>query len=1147
MNELDVLRAISFDWTMHLTCVWNDPPFDVPDLHAELRRELEWKLDQLSQSAAPESPLGWVIMGSGGTGKTHLLSILRREARQRGAAFVLVDMTDVHDFWETVLQGYTTSLQQRIDGVQFQYELLLERFFESLQVKDPSSQVRTLATANADQLRQASNRILTVLRGRAPAETLQYQDVVRVLLALNSQDFELSSVGLTWLQGFEIEDADRRLLGLNRPQEKPMEIVRALSWLMSLCGPTVLALDQLDPIVTQLNIASQDLEAEPDAEELRVARTIIEKLAGGLSALRDVTRRTLSVVSCVEATYSVLTTLTLHTNKDRFEPPRALGAVSRGRVARDVVLSRLEPVFELTGFKPSVPTWPFTVDAFDSIDSDLSPRQLLKLCYDHQLGCLRRGEVALLSSFDADEQPAAAQVVAESHRLDEVFERLRSDAPIEQLLAEKQDDERLGPLLATACRCVLRETRLPAGVDGVVDVDFGPPEKKTLHARLRLIHHSENSREEHFCVRALQRTHARSFQSRLKNAMTTAGIDRRLSFRRLVLVRTTKLPGGSVTTALLEKFEAAGGVLVDVSADDLRTLFALDRLEQKNDAEFAEWLRLRCPATQLGLLHTIVPPLCDATSETSSARVSGPAAGRPEGLPSAPTSNSVVSSDKSGRPAVEDSAGSETRAEWANEVAVRREPSGVSEPVLQEPGDLRRSATTTGSPQQPAEQTSTAPLPAQQSERVDRGAISENSATLPFGQRVIGTQTGESVTLDAGLLEKHAVVFAGAGSGKTVLLKRLIEEAALRGIPSIVIDGANDLTCLGERWPEPPSGWRDGDAALAEQYFATVDHVIWTPGSESGNPLNLEPLPDLAAVADQPEELEAAVDMAVATLAELVAEGRSKSAQNKRGILTSALKFFAKQGGGNLRRFAELLADLPAEAGLGINREEKLAAEISDSLKVAMETSAMLRGSGTGLDPAILFGDVPSVDRTRISVISLAWLTSIESRRHFLNQLAMTLFAWIKQHPSPPGRRLRGLLVIDEARDYVPATGASACTESMERLVAQARKYHLGVVFATQNPKDIRHTIVSNCATHCYGKVNSPTARDTLTEMLQSKGGSGRDIANLPRGQFYFHNADADMSAPTKVQLPLCLSHHRSDPLTGEEVRDRAAECARRG
>jgi hypothetical protein len=47
---------------------------------------------------------------------------------------------------------------------------------------------------------------------------------------------------------------------------------------------------------------------------------------------------------------------------------------------------------------------------------------------------------------------------------------------------------------------------------------------------------------------------------------------------------------------------------------------------------------------------------------------------------------------------------------------------------------------------------------------------------------------------------------AGAGSGKTVLLRRIVEEAALAGIPAIVIDPNNDLSRLGDAWPERPAG-----------------------------------------------------------------------------------------------------------------------------------------------------------------------------------------------------------------------------------------------------------------------------------------------------------------------------------------------------
>src|SRR5690349_4004129 len=97
---------------MRLSEVWDDAAWDVPDLHAGLRGEVVRKLDAMRTNRAGKSPLGWVIVGGGGTGKTHLLGTFRREAALRKAGFILVDMTDVRDFWETVLQGYLDSIQQ---------------------------------------------------------------------------------------------------------------------------------------------------------------------------------------------------------------------------------------------------------------------------------------------------------------------------------------------------------------------------------------------------------------------------------------------------------------------------------------------------------------------------------------------------------------------------------------------------------------------------------------------------------------------------------------------------------------------------------------------------------------------------------------------------------------------------------------------------------------------------------------------------------------------------------------------------------------------------------------------------------------------------------------------------------------------------
>ena len=228
------------------------------------------------------------------------------------------------------------------------------------------------------------------------------------------------------------------------------------------------------------------------------------------------------------------------------------------------------------------------------------------------------------------------------------------------------------------------------------------------------------------------------------------------------------------------------------------------------------------------------------------------------------------------------------------------------------------------------------------------------------------------------------MIMAGSGAGKTVLVRHLVEEAALEGIPSIVIDCANDLATLGDQWPTPPAAWDAEQKTKAERYFQSVETIVWTPGLAAGNPLQLAPLPDLAAVADDPDELQAAVSMVVATLGPVVAPGKALKAKHKRGVLFSALKYFAQQGGGSLQQLEELLSDLPPTASLGLPDESKLAAEMAASLCVEMAMNPLLGGTGKGLDPLVLFGDMPGQTKTRISVINFTGLPDVESQRSFL-------------------------------------------------------------------------------------------------------------------------------------------------------------------
>jgi DNA helicase HerA-like ATPase len=183
------------------------------------------------------------------------------------------------------------------------------------------------------------------------------------------------------------------------------------------------------------------------------------------------------------------------------------------------------------------------------------------------------------------------------------------------------------------------------------------------------------------------------------------------------------------------------------------------------------------------------------------------------------------------------------------------------------------------------------------------------------------------------------------------------------------------------------------------------------------------------------------------------------------------------------------------------------------------------------VDPGILL--TPSQGyRARISVVSMVGLQHDRERQGFVNQLQMALFSWIKRNPAGQ-RPLGGLFVMDEAQNFAPSTGSTPCTQSTLALSSQARKYGLGLVFATQSPRGLHNNIPANAATQFYGLLNSPNQITVAKEMARAKGGYVPDISRLSAGYFY---AAMEGEAFQKIRAPWCLSHHPASPPTTEEV-----------
>jgi hypothetical protein len=106
-EALQAFRAVDFNWTHALQSVWSDPIFQVDELHRNLIDQIID--DFIAGTKRPtDNPIGKVVLGEAGAGKTHLIGTLRRRVWQANGWFVLLDIIGITDFWATTASAFST-------------------------------------------------------------------------------------------------------------------------------------------------------------------------------------------------------------------------------------------------------------------------------------------------------------------------------------------------------------------------------------------------------------------------------------------------------------------------------------------------------------------------------------------------------------------------------------------------------------------------------------------------------------------------------------------------------------------------------------------------------------------------------------------------------------------------------------------------------------------------------------------------------------------------------------------------------------------------------------------------------------------------------------------------------------------------------
>lgn len=1013
-QQRKALAALRFNSAETPDDVWHASPSHVEELHTKAVARVRAAIADTTASTG-SSPVGLVLQGQKGVGKTHLLGLVRRMVQQVDGYFFLVELTAGKVFWDDVADAMRSELRRPTDAGELQLTILLRQLCAKAGVPDDV----TRAVSDEGPLTPEGLRVLlNHLRKVDSRVAVECGDTIRALVLYGSEHVD---VGMAYLQGLPDTGDDRRYWGFQAPPRQSRLLVRDISRILAMTGPCVVAIDQLDTLVNR----SQDAtDAQVTGAELIQEIALI---ADGLMQLRETTRRTLSIVACLPNTWKQLHSIASDTVFDRFTETPILGLIHEPEIGRALVERWLAVVYQRQEFTPPHPTWPVAAQAFGEAWTPHTPRELLKRIHAHAESCLY-GEIRELRSFDDEPVVIAAPTGPEPDyftEFDTRFAALRAKACISAAeLKQHNEDEVMPTLLLAGLKSWITEV-------GNDDMEWvaEPAEavSSQLHAGLRRTVNEQLDVEERWGFRLIASSHGNRVLRRLRDARAAAGVRSGVGNRRLVLIRNgSRGWSGSKTKAEVAELARVGSSRVSISDDDLRTFSALKEMLSTQTHQLLAWLVARKPASKTTFLREILP----------------------------------------------------------------------------EPG---RAA---------ASHQETRPPP-------------------PPGQIALGMDGEIRVELES--LRKHVVIFAGSGSGKTVLLRRIVEECASNGVSAIVLDPNNDLARLGEAWPEPPSGWRPGDPRAAADYFDAAEVVVWTPGRASGRPLSFHPLPDFAGVREDADEFTAAVEAAVARLVPHArVGGGTKAAVRGRAVLREALAHYAGRGQRDLFGFIEVLAELP-EGVSQLSTGSAMAADLAETLRAAMVNDPLLGGAGESMDPAALLTPSPG-KRARISVVNFIGLPTEEQRQGFVSQLQLEVFAWVKRNPAVD-RPLAALFVMDEAQTIAPSGAWTASTQSTIMLASQARKYGLGLVLATQAPKGVHNQVTGNATTQFFGRLNSPAQIAAATDMARAKGTAVGDISRLERGEFYVTGDDFGFRL---MRAPMCLSHHPPSPLRLEDVLERA-------
>jgi len=443
-------------------------------------------------------------------------------------------------------------------------------------------------------------------------------------------------------------------------------------------------------------------------------------------------------------------------------------------------------------------------------------------------------------------------------------------------------------------------------------------------------------------------------------------------------------------------------------------------------------------------------------------------------------------------------------------------------------------------------------------------------------------KSGEHLILyDSKDMVTHGVCVGMTGSGKTGLCIAILEEAALDGIPAIIIDPKGDLPNMMLTFPQlraedflpwineddarrkglssqdfaakQAETWKNGLASWGEsgdriaRLRQAADFVIYTPGSTAGIPISILKsfaAPPAALIEDS-ELLRDRINSTVTSLLGLVGKD-ADPIRSKEHILISTILDNAWKQGIDLD-LAALIQQIqtPPVSRIGVidldsfypAKDRFDLAMLINNLLAAPGFNAWLEGEALDIGQ-ILYSPA---GKPRHAIFSIAHLNDAE-RMFFVSLLLNQVLAWMRQQSGTTS--LRAMVYMDEIFGYFPPVANPPSKQPLLTLLKQARAYGVGILLATQNPVDLDYKGLSNTGTWLLGRLQTERDKARVLEGLEGAAATQgakfdrqameQTLAGLGNRVFLMNNVRND--APTILESRWTMSYLRG-PLTRNQIK----------